>query len=175
MLTNFNNKLMKALPAAMLVASAAYITAECVNRVKNPNSSSLAEQALNECENRVNTYRELQDNDVDITPYLCNYGKAQVALDSVLSTKLCNSLGLYPTTYKDAEFSIDSICAKECGIEPYKRTDDDATKAVKRDEILKAMRIKTIDRELEAMKQIAEAIEQNQKQWKQIRESRNSK
>ena len=72
--------------------------------------------------------KELNDKGVNISPYIGNYGKAQVAIDSVRTTDFCKSRNVTPKNYEDAKFKEDSIMARDYGVEPYKRTDDVITK-----------------------------------------------
>ena len=124
MLLNFRKLSMKALlPTAMAIGAVGYAAADLANHIKNPLSETLAKQALNECKERVDTYSKLKESGVDIKPYLSNYGKAQVALDSVNATKFCTSRGFTPTDYEDAKFLKDSIKARIYGVEPCERTD----------------------------------------------------
>lgn len=126
-----------------------------------------------EISNHCANLKELNDKGINISPYVGNYGKAQVAIDSVRTTDFCKSRNVTPENYEDAEFKKDSIMARDYGIEPYKRTDDEITKMDTKFDIRKKMLDEIID-ELnndpthKLYSQIIEQLEEQQKLGKQI-------
>ena len=126
--------------------------------------------------NHYDNLKELNDKGINISPYVGNYGKAQVAIDSVRTTDFCKSRNVTPENYEDAEFKKDSIMARDYGIEPYKRTDDEITKMDTKFDIRKKMldeiidELKNNDPTHKLYSQIIEQLEEQQKLGKQIDE-----
>ena len=115
-----------------------------------------------EISNHCANLKELNDKGVNISPYIGNYGKAQIAIDSVRTTDFCKSRNVTPENYEDAKYKEDSIMARDCGIEPYKRTDDEITKMDKRHDITSKMLYKIINDQYNDLtnKQYSQVIEQ---------------
>lgn len=129
-----------------------------------------------ELSNHCDNLKELNDKGINISPYFGNYGKAQVAIDSVHTTDFCKSRNVTPKNYEDAKFKEDSIRARDYGIEPYKRTDDELTKLDTKSEITKKM-FDELTNELtneptihELTPQMLEVIKERQKLSEQILE-----